>query len=185
MVEANKVSKQGKDCRGSYTTNKVKQCTMHRNHPYISSWKPLHVIACNCSYLRVCRDGYVEWCKVLYLVCGTQSSGSYLYNLFLVCLLCWPLPSLHPSDFLGNYFVYLFVSFFCSVTDNTARIYGKLELKYFQALIMAQQAQRCAGINFRYHNTQLKPVHHVSIMARCGTFMAQAMHHASIWLNTA
>ena len=36
-------------------------------------------------------------------------------NPFLVCLLYWPLPSIHPSDFFENLFVLLVCVFFLAV----------------------------------------------------------------------
>ena len=106
MVEANKVSKQEKNYKGSYHCPVCHKqgklpCTVPHNHPYTSSWKPL--IASNCNYF--CRDGYVERCLVLCFVCGTRGSGSYLYSLCLLTLL--PLPSWrehfsHLSALIGS-----------------------------------------------------------------------------------
>ena len=76
--------------------------TVPHNHPHISSCNWLQFGTS--SYL--CRDVYVgRWLFVAH----EAVVYSYLYNSFLVCLLFLPLPSLHPSDFLGNLFFALLV----------------------------------------------------------------------------
>ena len=68
-------------------------------------------------------------CGTVVLVCGTWGGGSYLYNPFHVCLLfCL----YHHYILLISLEIFLFVSFFGSVTDNTARIYSELQLNCFQ-----------------------------------------------------
>ena len=108
MVEPEKVSKQGKDCKGS------QHCSMcHKQVPlsHITTHKQLE--ASNCKQLQLLMWGGL--CGMVVCVCGTWGSASY-YQSF-PCLLTF-FRLYHPCILLISleiFLFYLFVSFFWAV----------------------------------------------------------------------
>ena len=65
------------------------------NHPYISSYKPGLLISTAATYVGM------DMCDNVYRVLAVVES-------ILVCVLCFPLPSLHLFDFYEIFFIAYF-----------------------------------------------------------------------------